>query len=70
MWRITITPKVINAARNVAFVVEGPEKAAILAAVLEGPRDPVVHPAQIVAPSPGRLLWLVDELAAGTLQAT
>jgi 6-phosphogluconolactonase len=70
MWRITITPKVINAARNVAFAVEGSEKTAILAAVLEGPRDPVVHPAQIVAPSPGRLLWLVDELAAGMLHGT
>ncbi len=68
MWRVTITPKVINASHTVAFAVEGVEKAAILAAVLEGPRDPVALPSQIVAPSPGRLLWLVDKAAAGTLR--
>lgn len=70
MWRITITPKVINASRTVAFAVEGVEKAAILEAILKGPRDPVALPSQIVAPSPGRLLWLADVAAAGTLRKT
>ncbi len=69
MWRITITPKVINASRTVAFAVEGVAKAAILQAVLEGPRDPIARPSQIVAPSPGRLLWLVDDAATGMLRA-
>ncbi|MBV8116590.1 MAG: 6-phosphogluconolactonase [Candidatus Eremiobacteraeota bacterium] len=68
MWRVTITPKVINAARTVAFAVEGVEKTAILATVLEGPRDPTKYPAQIVAPESGNLVWLVDELAAGMLK--
>jgi 6-phosphogluconolactonase len=68
MWRITITPKVINNARTVAFAVEGPDKAQILATVLETPPDPVKYPAQIVHPTSGRLLWLVDELAAGMLK--
>jgi 6-phosphogluconolactonase len=68
MWRVTITPKVINLARTVAFAVEGPEKAAIFAAVYEGPVDPVKYPAQIVRPASGRLVWLVDELAAGMLK--
>ncbi len=68
MWRVTVTPKVINAARTVAFAVEGVEKTAILATVLEGPRDPTKYPAQIVAPTDGRLIWLVDELAAGLLK--
>jgi 6-phosphogluconolactonase len=68
MWRVTITPKVINAARTVAFAVEGVQKTAILATILEGPRDPVKYPAQIVAPESGRLLWLVDDLAAGMLR--
>ncbi|MGA8533702.1 MAG: 6-phosphogluconolactonase [Candidatus Tumulicola sp.] len=67
MWRVTVTPKVINAARTVAFAVEGVEKTAILATVLQGPRDPTKYPAQIVAPKSGRLVWLVDELAAGML---
>jgi len=67
MWRVTVTPQVINAARTVVFAVEGAEKAGILATVLEGPHDPTSYPAQIVAPESGRLIWLVDELAAAML---
>jgi 6-phosphogluconolactonase len=64
MWRLTITPKVINGAREVVFGVSGKEKAAALKAVREGPRDPTQYPAQIVHPPNGRLLWLVDTEAA------
>jgi 6-phosphogluconolactonase len=67
MWRVTMTPKLINLGRTVAFAVEGAGKADILASVLEGPVDATKYPAQIVNPSSGRLLWLVDELAAGML---
>ncbi|HLX26490.1 MAG TPA: 6-phosphogluconolactonase [Candidatus Cybelea sp.] len=69
MWRVTMTPKVLNLGRTVAFAVEGPDKAAIVAAVYQGPVDPVKYPAQIVEPVPGRLIWLVDELAAGMLHS-
>jgi len=68
MWRVTITPKVINLARTVAFAVEGVAKAQILARVYQGPVDPVTYPAQIVHPVSGRLIWMVDELAAGMLK--
>jgi 6-phosphogluconolactonase len=68
MWRVTMTPKLINMARNIVFAVEGPDKAQILADVLEGPRDPVKYPAQIVQPMSGRLIWFADELAAGLLK--
>ncbi len=67
MWRVTVTPKVINLARTVVFAVEGAEKASIFNAVYRGPRDPAKYPAQIVQPSSGRLIWLVDRLAVGTL---
>jgi 6-phosphogluconolactonase len=67
MWRVTMTPKVINAAHAVVFAVEGAEKAQIMATVYDGPRDPVRYPAQIVQPNSGRLVWLVDRLAAGML---
>ncbi len=67
MWRVTVTPKVINAARTVVFAVEGTEKASIFATVYEGAYDPVRYPAQIVEPRSGRLVWLVDRLAAGML---
>ena len=67
-WRVTMTPKVINLSRTVAFTVQGQEKAAILAAVYDGPIDPVKYPAQIVRPVAGRLIWIVDDLAAGMLK--
>jgi 6-phosphogluconolactonase len=67
MWRITVTPEVINAARRVVFAVEGTPKASILATVLQGPREPEKYPAQIVAPKSGRLEWLIDRAAAALL---
>jgi len=68
MWRVTMTPKVINHSRSVAFAVDGVDKAQILADVYEGPSDPVKYPAQVVHPASGRLTWFVDELAAGMLR--
>jgi 6-phosphogluconolactonase len=67
-WRITLTVPVINAARHVVFVVTGEEKAAVLARILQGPSKGDELPAQLIAPRPGRLTWLLDEAAAGRLQ--
>ena len=64
MWRITLTPVIINAARNITFLVSGGDKAQRLRDVLEGPEQPEVLPAQAIKPVQGRLLWLVDEAAA------
>jgi 6-phosphogluconolactonase len=66
-WRITLTPRAINAARNVAITAGGAEKADALRAVLDGPREPDVYPAQIVNPHHGELRWLVDAAAAAHL---
>jgi 6-phosphogluconolactonase len=68
MWRVTITPNVINAALRVVFAVEGAQKARALAAVYEGPLEPITYPAQLVQPSSGDLTWLVDEAAASLLR--
>lgn len=67
MWRITITPRVINGAREVIFGVAGAEKAQALLAVREGPRAPVRYPAQVVQPHGGRTMWLVDAAASEAL---
>ncbi|MGA2758694.1 MAG: 6-phosphogluconolactonase [Candidatus Cybelea sp.] len=67
MWRVSFTPKLINAAWRVAFAVEGVAKAPALAAVIEGPSDPATYPAQLVRPRSGELTWLVDEAAASLL---
>jgi len=67
MWRITLTPAVINAAAEVLFLVSGGAKAGILRQVLEGPRRPQELPAQAIAPSNGRVRWYVDAAAAADL---
>ena len=67
-WRITLTPVVINAARNVTFLVSGAGKAEPLRQVLEGPYQPEVLPAQVIKPRNGRLTWLVDRPAAAHLK--
>jgi 6-phosphogluconolactonase len=67
MWRITLTPAVINAAAEVLFLVSGGAKAGILRRVLEGPRRPHELPAQAIAPTNGRVRWCVDAAAAADL---
>jgi 6-phosphogluconolactonase len=68
MWRVTLTPVILNAARHVAFLVKGADKAEMLAKVLEGPYQPVVLPSQIIKPTNGELRWLVDTAAAARLR--
>ena len=65
-WRVTFTAPLINAARDVVFLVEGAGKAAALEAVLEGPFTPTLLPSQLVRPG-GSLHWFADEAAAGRL---
>jgi 6-phosphogluconolactonase len=68
MWRITLTPAVINAAAEVLFLVSGGAKAGILRRVLQGPRHPQELPAQVIAASNGRRVrWCVDAAAAADL---
>ncbi|MDA2915877.1 6-phosphogluconolactonase [Nitrospinae bacterium AH_259_B05_G02_I21] len=67
--RVSITLRVINAARLVAFLVVGPDKARTLARVLadEGRTSDGSLPASLVRPRTGRLLWLLDKAAAAHL---
>jgi 6-phosphogluconolactonase len=65
-WRLTLTPSVLNETRALAFAVTGADKAPALAAVREGPRDPLRYPAQIICPpNESTFVWLVDNAAAG-----
>ena len=66
--RITMTAPVLNNAACVIFLVSGGDKALPLKAVLEGPYEPEQLPAQLIRPKHGRLLWLIDEVAARLLQ--
>ena len=65
--RVTMTAGILNAARHVIFLVTGPEKAAVLAQVLEGPCDFCRLPAQMIRPTSGDVTWYVDRAAASKL---
>jgi 6-phosphogluconolactonase len=65
--RLTLTPPVINNAQRVMFLAAGQGKAAAVKDILEGPRDPDKFPAQIVAPTDGAVIWLLDKAAASLL---
>lgn len=62
-WRVTLTLPVIDAARDVVFLVSGRSKAEILARVRIG--EPLT--AALVQPLEGQLTWLVDEAATAQL---
>ena len=67
MWRVTLTATVINAAAEIVFVVSGESKAAMVRKVLGNPDRQHELPAQLIAPSAGRLIWLLDAPAAAQL---
>lgn len=65
--RITFTLPVLNAARCVAFLVSGTDKAAALHEVLEGNAPAEKYPSKLVQPADGKLIWFVDRAAASGL---
>jgi len=65
--RVTLTQVVFNQARIVAFMATGEKKANTLAEVLSDRYNPSLYPAQRVRPGDGKLIWLLDEAAAGKL---
>jgi 6-phosphogluconolactonase len=67
--RISFTPPLINAAKNILFLVAGADKADAVHAVLRGTHRPADFPAQLVQPTNGRVVWLLDEEASQELKA-
>lgn len=67
--RLTLTLGLINRARRVHFLVAGTSKAEALRSTLEGPRRPLLFPAQNVKPFGDAPTWWIDEDAARDLMA-
>ncbi|MGA8431709.1 MAG: 6-phosphogluconolactonase [Candidatus Sulfotelmatobacter sp.] len=65
--RITFTLPILNAARRVAFLVSGTDKAAVLRAVLQSNAPGEQYPSKLVQPHDGKLIWFVDGAAASQL---
>ena len=66
---MSITAPVANHSALVIFMVTKADKALALKAVLEGPYEPEQLPSQLIQPTNGKLLWLVDTTAAGKLSS-
>lgn len=62
-----MTLPLLNAAREVAFLVAGAAKANALRDTLGRASAPQPLPAQLVRPTTGSLRWLVDRAAAAHL---
>jgi len=65
--RITCTAPVANNSALIVFMLAGVPKALALKAVLEGPHEPEQLPSQLINPTNGKLLWLLDTAAASKL---
>jgi len=64
--RLTVTPPVIETAREILVLVSGAGKAEALVGALEGPLDVTAVPAQLAR----RGTWIVDREAASRLSAS
>ena len=65
--RITVTLPLVNAAREVVFLVSGEDKAEAVARAFSGAPDPSA-PASLVQPENGSFTLLADEAAASLLE--
>lgn len=67
--RLSFTLPVLNAAREVAFLVSGTDKASVLKAVLEEDAPGEQYPSKLVNPTSGKLIWFLDRAAASALSS-
>jgi 6-phosphogluconolactonase len=65
--RVTLTVPCLNRAEQVVFLVAGATKAPILKEVLAEAPGSAPLPAQLIRPTEGELVWLVDRAAARLL---
>ncbi len=70
--RITMTPRLVNNARLIIFMVCGRSKARAVSRVIDGPAEAgdeqfAEPPASRIRPVSGELLWLLDDKAAALL---
>ncbi len=63
-FRITMTLPLLNAAREVIFLVTGAEKAEAVRDILRPGPDTTATPASLIQPADGSVMWLLDRAAA------
>jgi 6-phosphogluconolactonase len=65
--RITMTFPVLNAAAEIIVLVSGPEKAPLVAEVLQGTNGVPKYPVQMVRPHKGIKRWMLDAAGASAV---
>lgn len=63
--RITMTAPLLNAGRDVAFLVCGKGKQSAIGTIWHGEQNTARYPAQLIQPTPGNLWWFLDTDALG-----
>lgn len=63
-WRLTMTYPLLNGAALALFLVAGADKAEMVQRVLRPTPDAAPFPSQLVRPTHGRLIWMLDQAAA------
>ena len=66
--RVSLTGHVLNAAKQVAFLVTGPSKTEKVAAIFGQTEEASLYPAAYIKAPQGQVHWFMDEAAAGDLQ--
>jgi len=67
LQRVTMTPYVLNLARQVIVLVAGDDKVAAVSAALESDARVAEIPIRAIAPVTGELVWLLDRKAGRAL---
>jgi len=66
-WRLTLSKNAINAARNILVLVQGTQKADMIANVLTKGEGEYVKPIMLITPWDGRMVWALDVEATSKL---
>ncbi|HEX5466063.1 MAG TPA: 6-phosphogluconolactonase [Candidatus Limnocylindrales bacterium] len=66
--RVTLNPRIVSAARDVAVMAHGEAKAEVLASILTEPRDPQRYPADYARRAGAT--WFLDEACAADMPPT
>jgi len=64
MYRVSLSPLVVNQSRNIAFLVEGAAKSGVLKKILDENNSSLSYPVQLIKPTQGQLHWFLDQAAA------
>jgi 6-phosphogluconolactonase len=63
MYRISLSPFVVNQSVNIAFLVTGNSKTPVLKNILQQQPPDITYPAQLIRAANGQLHWFIDEAA-------